>query len=251
MDNSYAYFAEFYDTLTQNISYKSRGKYFYKLLKTLNKPDGILLDLGCGTGSLSEVMSDFSYDVIGIDASNEMLSIAITKKDISKKNILYICQPMENINLYGTVDVCICALDTLNHITDKNNLQKVFNKVSLFLNPDGVFIFDVNTIYKHKNILANNTFIYDFDDVYCVWQNSYSNPHIININLDIFARQKNNIYEKFTEQFDERAYSHDEICEFINNTDLSLVDFYHEDTLEKPIEKTERIVYVVKSTKSK
>jgi len=247
--SSYSHFAEVYDKLTSNIPYRKRGEYFNAIIKQNRKPEGILVDLACGTGSLSEVMADLGYDVIGVDSSGEMLCEAMNKRYDSGKDIMYLNQDMTKLDLYGTMDICICALDSINHICDIKKVATIFEKVSLFLHPEGLFIFDVNTVYKHQNVLANNIFVYDYDEVYCVWQNALEENNIVDITLDLFSKNEDGSYNKYCEQFNERAYTHDEILGFINNTNLELVDFYAEDTFDKPIETTERIIYVVKSTK--
>lgn len=251
MQESYINFAPYYDILTSNISYLKRGEYFNCLLEKFNKTNGILLDLACGTGSLCEVMTTYGYDVIGVDGSEEMLSEAINKRYESGHDIMYLCQDMQNLNLYGTIDICISALDSINHVLDKNEVKNIFAKVSLFLHPEGIFIFDVNTIYKHQKILANNAFIYDYDTIFCAWNNNLAENNIVDIHLDLFCKNKDNSYNKLTEDFSERAYTHEEIIDFINSTDLQLIDYYAEDSFEKPNETTQRIVYVTKSTKAR
>lgn len=247
--NSYKSFASVYDLLTSNIPYGKRGEYFHEILCKHNKTEGILVDLACGTGSLSGVMTGYGYDVIGIDGSDEMLSEAMAKRAESNLPILYLCQDMRDIDLYGTMDVCICALDSVNHLVQPADVQTVFNRVSLFLHPQGLFIFDVNTPYKHENILADNTFIYDYDEVYCAWQNTYKGNNLTEICLDLFFTNEDDTYYRETEIFSERAYSHMEITAFLKKAKLELVDFYEADTFKRPNEKSERIVYVAKSTK--
>ncbi len=171
MDN-YSNFSEVYDILTSNIDYRDTALYFDSIIKEHNVAGNLLVDLACGTGSLAEEFVLLGYDVIGIDNSYGMLSRAMDKKLSSNSNILYIKQDISNINLYGNVDVMICALDSINHITSKRLLQNLFDRVHLFLNKNGLFIFDVNTIFKHQFILKDNIFIYDMDEVYCVWQNT-------------------------------------------------------------------------------
>lgn len=251
----YTTFAEYYDILTNNIPYLKRGEYFNAILKNNGITDGILVDLACGTGSLSEVMADFSYDVIGVDGSADMLAVAMNKRYDSGKDILYLNQEMQELDLYGTIDACICALDSINHIISKSDVQTVFNKVSMFLNPKGIFIFDVNTKYKHEQILSNNIFIYDFDEVYCIWQNSPCHEDIIDISLDLFCKNEAGngggcYYEKQSESFSERAYSHEEILDFLQNSKLELVDFYSDDSFEKPTPDCQRVVYVARSMKT-
>ncbi len=247
--SSYKNFAEYYDILTNNIPYEKRGEYFNAILQKNSIKDGILVDLACGTGSLSEVMSALGDDVVGVDSSIEMLSVAMDKRYDSGKDILYLNQEMQELDLYGTIDACICALDSLNHIVTANDVQTVFKKVSMFLNPNGLFIFDVNTDYKHKNILSDNVFVYDYDEVYCIWQNSKCVDNVIDINLDLFCKDEDGRYTKQTENFSERAYTHAEILCFIENANLELIDFYEGDSFDKPTDDCQRVVYVAKSRK--
>lgn len=248
--SNYHSFAVYYDILTQNVPYGKRGEYFNALIKAHNPNGNILVDLGCGTGTLCEIMAGYGYDVIGIDNSCEMLNVAMDKRYDSGSDILYLCQEMDNMDLYGTMDICICALDSINHITDKQQLARVFEKVSLFLHPQGVFIFDANTIHKHTNILANNTYVYDYDNVYCVWQNTLQQDNIVEICLDLFCKNDDdNSYSRQCECFLERAYSHDEIVQALANTNLSIVNVYAEDSLDPPTDDSQRTIYVLKSTK--
>ena len=141
-NKSYGIFAEFYDELTGNIDYKKRAEYFQQLIeKCGGKKNSLLLDLACGTGSLSEAMDDLGYDVIAVDRSQEMLGIAMDKKFESGKNIQYVCQDMRHLDLYGGVDVTVCALDSLNHLDNLEDVSNVFKRVFMFTNPEGLFIF--------------------------------------------------------------------------------------------------------------
>lgn len=241
----YKAFADYYDILTQDIPYQKYGEYFNALLKQNNINNGILLDLACGTGSLSEAMAALGYDVIGVDSSTEMLSVAQNKKYNSGADILYLCQDMSSLDLYGTIDCCISALDSINHLTDKAALQMAFDGVSLFLRKDGIFIFDVNTIYKHEQILANQAFVYDYDEVYCVWQNSGCHDGIVDFSLDIFGKE-GDCYYKSSESFSERAYSEAELEEMLEKAGLEIVARYGEYNLEPPKSDEQRIVFVTK-----
>ncbi|HOV41769.1 MAG TPA: class I SAM-dependent methyltransferase, partial [Oscillospiraceae bacterium] len=187
--DSYSNFARFYDLLTGNISYKKRAEYFNSIIEKFGGEKGILLDLACGTGSLSEEMARLGYDVVGVDSSPEMLTVALDKKIESGLPIQYLCQDMTELDLFGTVDAAVCALDSINHLPDINSVRKTFEKVSLFSNPGAIFVFDANTPYKHREVLANNVFVYDLDEVFCVWQNSYDEKTCtVEINLDFFEK---------------------------------------------------------------
>ncbi|MEG1996143.1 MAG: class I SAM-dependent methyltransferase [Oscillospiraceae bacterium] len=242
--SSYHKFAQFYDKLTDNVDYKKRAEYFNKIIN-LHPNDGkILVDLGCGTGSMCEEFAKLGFDVIGVDNSCEMLNCAMDKKFLSGSDIMYLCQSIDKLDLYGTIDVAISTLDTLNHITDKKVLQEVFNKVSLFLNAGGLFLFDVNTLYKHENILADNAFVYDYDEVFCVWQNNVQNEGIVEISLDFFCTNEDKTYSRYSENFKERAYSHKQILKMIDVAGLKLLNVYDDDSFFPPSETSQRLVYV-------
>ena len=220
---SYDSFAAFYDKL-QIADYEKIGAYYRKRLKE-NKSDvngNILLDLACGTGRLSRYFSGHGYDVIGADISPEMLSEAVKKPH---ENIQYLCQDMTRLDLYGTIDCCICALDGINHLPDLKAVKKAFSRVSLFMNKGGVFAFDVNTLYKHKKILSGNTFVYDMEELYCVWRNSACAHGKIDITLDIFARE-GNAWQRYNENFSERAYRISEIMTALESADFGEIRVY-------------------------
>lgn len=246
MNNSYLTFARYYDTLTQNINYTDIANYFYDILCCNDVKDGILLDLACGTGTMCELMFDKGYEIIGVDNSYDMLNIATQKRSVSGKDILYLCQDMNKLDLFGTIEACICSLDSINHVTDDKIVAEIFKKVSLFLVPGGIFIFDVNTCFKHKNILSGSTFVYDCDDVYCVWQNSKCIDNVIDISLDIFANEEDDSYFRYQEEFSERAYTEDELNYFIKNAGFDLLNRYDDYSTKNITPESHRITYVLK-----
>lgn len=169
---SYNTFAGFYDELTDDISYPRRAAYFDRVIQKFHPGASILLDLACGTGSLSIELARLGYDVVGTDASQQMLSEAMLKKEIALygenfereepsdpgiAKLLFLCQPMQELDMYGTLDAAVCALDSLNHVTDPQVVQRIFDRVSLFLNPGAVFVFDVNSVYKHRRCWATTS----------------------------------------------------------------------------------------------
>lgn len=248
--SGYNEFAHYYDLLTGNISYKFRADYFDMLIKKHNGRKNLLLDLACGTGSLSEELSRMGYDVIAVDGSAEMLNKALDKKFESGLNIQYLCQDMTELDMFGTIDVTICALDSLNHLPDKQDIRKTIERVSLFCEPEGLFIFDINTPYKHKNVLGNNTFVYDMDEVYCVWQNSYTDEdNKVEIALDFFEKQENGMFCRYEESFCEIAPECFEIEDMLASAGMEIVGKYDYDTIDPPKEDSEKIVYVARKIK--
>lgn len=244
--NSYAFFSKYYDILTSNIDYKARAIYFDSAVKKYMEKASLILDLACGTGKLSVEMSAIGYEVIGTDASPEMLSTAMQNAFKTNQNVMFLHQKAEDLDLYGTIDACICALDSINHFKNEKVVLEVLKKVNLFLNPGGLFIFDTNTTYKHRSILADNTFIYDFDEVFCVWQNKYCNENDkILINLDFFEKQGNH-YLRSSESFSERIYTREFLTEAAENCGFKILGVYDEDSFNVPSEKSERLIYILK-----
>ncbi|MBR1533096.1 MAG: class I SAM-dependent methyltransferase [Ruminococcus sp.] len=243
--SGYHIFSQFYDNLTFNVDYEKRAEYLQSVLSLWGHDAGLTLDLACGTGSMTLALKEKGWDIFGVDASQEMLSVAMDKAYDKELSVLFLCQRMENLDLYGTIDTCISTLDSLNHITEKATLQAAFDKVALFMNPEGMFIFDVNTVYKHREILANNTFVYDTDEVYCVWQNSLKENNVINIDLDMFEKA-DGVYTRHTEHFKERAYEIGEIKEMLKKAGFETLAVYRDMTTEPIGEKDDRAIFVAR-----
>ena len=244
---SYGNFAYFYDNLTDNVDYEKRCEYMRGLLAENGIGEGILLDLACGTGTVSLLMSDMGYDVIGVDASEDMLSVAQEKKMESGADVIFLCQRMEELDLFGTINACVSTLDSINHVTDAETVREIFRRVSLFMEDKGIFIFDVNTPYKHKKILGDNTFVYDTDEVYCVWQNSTDENLVTTVNLDIFEKDEDDeTYYRYSEEFSERAYDLEDIKCWLESVKFEVVAVYEEMTEESVREDTQRAVFVAR-----
>lgn len=245
----YGDFAFYYDLLTENVDYEKRSEYIRNLLVAHGIDKGILLDLACGTGTLTLLLAQMGYDMIGVDASEEMLSVAQEKKMENGigNEAIFLCQKMEALDLFGTVGGAVCTLDSINHVTDENTVREIFGKVSLFMEDKGIFIFDVNTPYKHKEILGDNTFVYDMDDVYCVWQNSTDEGMLTTISLDIFEKdEQEDIYYKYSEQFCERGYELTEIRQWLEECKFEVLGIYEEMSENQVSDTTQRAVFVAK-----
>ena len=170
---SYTDFAYIYDKLIGQ-DYEKWADYIEDIFAKNNLKPSLVLDLGCGTGSITNILAKRGYDMIGVDISPDMLNVAREKATEEGLDVLYLCQDIREFELYGTVDAIICTLDVLNYITDPDDLKQVFRLVRNYLNPDGIFIFDINTEHKLKNTLGNNTFITDEEGVFYSWENEYS-----------------------------------------------------------------------------
>ena len=249
---SYGIFSYSYDILTENVEYEKIANKVRSLLHGNGVDGGLLLDLGCGTGTLSFLLEKLGYDIIGVDASEDMLMIANEKKYEAESSAMFLCQRAEELDLFGTIDCAVSCLDTINHIDSLEKIEKAFSLVSLFMNMNGIFIFDMNTPYKHKEVLGNNTFIYDMDEVYCAWQNTLDeqNGKTI-IDLDFFIKNEDDeCYERYSENFSEYIYNIDDIIKIINKCGFTLLET-SDDYSENPVnETTERITFVVKKTET-
>lgn len=245
---SYGVFAEFYDALTLNVSYEERARYITEVLKKLGHETGLTLDLACGTGSLTLELKKLGVDVYGIDGSEDMLAVANEKAFEEGHQILYLCQKMQELDLYGTIDTCVCTLDSLNHITDPDEVLRVLERVNFFMTPGGYILFDVNTPYKHRKILANNTFVYDTDEVFCVWQNTLKEDDVVDMDLSFFVPE-GGLYERFDESFSERAYSHEELLKMLDKAGFELRAVYGDMSFDSPDENEERAVYVAQKVR--
>lgn len=244
---AYNAFAAFYDSLTGNVSYGERAAYFDQILKQYQEKAGLLLDLACGTGSLSLELAALGYDVIGVDGSSDMLSVALQKAAEQGRDVLFLCQDMTRLDLYGTIDAAVCALDSINHLTDPRRVQRVFSKVSLFLNPGGIFVFDVNSPYKHRQVLGNNTFVYDEEKVFCVWQNALEEEtDTVTIRLDFFEKEEDGSYRRSGEEFRERAYGDEDLRRMLDIAGFQVEALYEGDSFRPPTDRSERLVYVAR-----
>lgn len=243
--SGYHIFSQFYDNLTFNVDYKKRADYIQSVLSLCGHNFGLTLDLACGTGSLTLELANRGVDIYGVDGSYDMLSQAMDKAADMGLDVLFLCQQMENLDLYGTIDTCISTLDSLNHITDKAKLQRTFDRVALFMNAGGLFVFDVNTVYKHQNILADNTFVYDTDSVYCVWQNSLKENNVVNIELDIFERE-GDTYRRSSERFKERAYEISELKEMLEKAGFEVLGVFNDMTTDPLSETADRAVFAAR-----
>lgn len=243
---SYEVFAEFYDSLTDNAEYKKRACYIVELLqKNHNHSMGLTLDLACGTGTLTILLKELGVDVYGVDASSDMLSIAQQKSFEKGLDILFLCQRMEQLDLWGTFDTCVCTLDSLNHITDYQTFKQAIGRVARFTEDNGIFVFDVNTVYKHREILSDNTFVYETDEVFCVWQNTPLEDNKTGINLDFFVKDKS-VYRRYSEDFEERAYTAQQIEEALTEAGFAVEGVYGDMSFQPPREDEERIFFVAR-----
>lgn len=246
MSGAYNKFAWFYDRLQAEVEYDKIAQLFDDFIKTYSEENEVVLDLACGTGSLSMEMARLGYDVIGVDLSQDMLNEALEKKYDEDLDIQFLCQDMTELDLYGAVDVTLCVLDSLNHLDNFEDLKRAVERVSTFTCDGGLFIFDVNTLYKHGEILGNNAFNFDLDGLFCAWQNELLEDYSVNIYLDFFEKQSDGKYERFSERFTERYFELSEIENELLKNQFEIIGKFDDFSTKKLDEKSQRALYVCK-----
>lgn len=248
MAQMYSCFATVYDELMDNIPYDDWFVYLHDLLVTNGVSSGIVAELGCGTGQITERMASSGYDMIGIDNSISMLDIANTKKAANNSSALYLCQDMREFELYGTVAAIISICDSINYITDESDLLKVFMLVENYLDPNGIFIFDFNTRHYYRDIVADSTIAEDRDNISFIWDNYYDEDSNINeLALSLFVQEADSkLYRKYEELHYQRGYTLNEIISLIEKSGLALVNAYDAFTKKAATENSERIYIIAK-----
>ena len=241
---AYTGFASVYDLFMDNIPYKDWCAYVTGLLKEHGISDGLLLDLGCGTGKLTRLLAAEGYDMIGVDLSEEMLEIALEHEMEDPKQILYLQQDMREFELYGTVRAIVSICDSMNYILGPDDLVQVFRLVNNYLDPGGLFIFDLNTEYKYRTLMGENTFAEDRQESSFIWQNYYDEQERINeYDLTLFIRE-GELYRKFEETHFQRCYLLKEIKEAAQAAGLEFVTAYDAFTRD-PVRSDSERIYVV------
>ncbi len=244
---AYTSFAQVYDTFMDNIPYEEWGEYLTGLMEEYGVKDGLVLELGCGTGSMTEILAAKGYDMIGADNSEEMLEIAMEKRDESGHNILYLLQDMREFELYGTVSAVVSVCDSVNYITKEEELEEVFRLVNNYLDPKGIFIFDFNTKYKYQTVLGDRTIAEKRDECSFIWDNYYYEDEEINeYELTLFIQGKGDLYRKFEEVHLQRAYTLEQMIRLVKKSGLEFVTAYDAFTREQPADTSERIYMIAR-----
>lgn len=243
---AYTSFAQVYDLFQDNVPYEEWAVYLADLLKEYGAEDGLVLDLGCGTGSMTQLLAKAGYDMIGADNSEEMLEMAMEKRAAAGLDILYLLQDMREFELYGTVRAVVSICDSMNYILEPEDLVRVFRLVNNYLDPEGVFIFDLNTEYKYRELMGENTFAEDREESSFIWQNYYDEEERINeYDLTLFIRE-GELYRKFEETHFQRCYSLDEVKAAAEAAGMEFVTAYDAFTKDPVKEDSERIYVILK-----
>lgn len=239
---SYNVFAQFYDGLTSNVEYEKIANYVSGFFNEHLPSGKNVLDLACGTGTLSKLLCKKGYNVTGVDLSDDMLCVASSK---NIENATFIKADISSFQLPYKVDYCVSSLDSINHLKNIDEVNKCFDCVWDALNIGGIFVFDVNTVYKHKNVLGDNTFVFDEEDFFLSWDNEFIGDNSVRILLDFFVFNGNN-YDRFSEEFCEKAYDVQEIKHALIKNNFEILGIYDELSLNNVRNDSERIYFVCK-----
>ncbi len=241
----YCGMAQIYDSfMNDDIDYNAWADYLTDIFSFYGKTPHLIADLACGTGNISIPMSKRGYEVIGVDISTEMLDRARKKSSLAGQDILFLNQDITKLDLYGSVDAVLCMIDGINYITDPGRLKGMFKRLNTcFLNPGAVVVFDVSSVYKLSKVLGNNTFIYDTDDIYYGWQNSYiRQKRLCQMDLSFFIKS-GTTYQRFDETHLQRAYSVRFLKGVLTNAGFTNINVFGELTFDKPRKSENRIVF--------
>ena len=255
---AYGDFSGVYDELMDNIPYEQWSLRLDTLIRKygVSRPErnaeGILdgernlvLDLGCGTGTLTELMYGLGYDMIGVDMSEAMLNIALEKREASGSEILYLNQDMRDLELYSTVGTVYSACDSLNYILEEDELLQVFSLVNNYLFPGGIFIFDFNTDYKYRELIGNTTIAENREDCSFIWENYYDPEEGLNeYDLTVFVRQEEENFRRFSEVHVQRGYTLEQMMSLLERSGLVVLEAVDADT-SGPVTPESGRIYIV------
>ncbi|MEE0596494.1 MAG: class I SAM-dependent methyltransferase [Agathobacter sp.] len=246
--DAYTSFASVYDLFMDNVPYEEWCAFLCKILAQHGITDGPVLDLGCGTGKMTRLMSEQGYDMTGIDNAAEMLQIAAMEP--GEVPILYLLQDMQDLELDGCVRAVYSVCDCVNYVLDEEELQQAFSRVHEYLEEDGVFIFDVNTSYKYTKLLAENTFAESRDEGSFIWDNYYDEEERINeYDLTLFIPEGDGLYRRYTETHYQRNYETETLLKLLKNAGFIDICVYDDYTDAPLCETSERAVFVAKKSK--
>ncbi|MBR2258156.1 MAG: class I SAM-dependent methyltransferase [Blautia sp.] len=247
----YQFFAGIYDEYMDNVDYAGWAEYLVRTLSAHGISDGLVLDLGCGTGTMTELLAKAGYEMIGLDASDEMLAEAMDKKEQSGLDILYLCQQMQDFELFGTVRAVISVCDCLNYLLDPEDLVKTFRLVNNYLDPGGLFVFDMNTPCAYRQI-GEMTIAENREDSSFIWENFFDEDSGINeYALTLFLKRQDGLYEKKEEVHNQRAYAKEEVFKMLQKANLEILAIYDAYTLDPPREDSTRLTFIARENGKK
>ena len=263
--DSYQDFAYVYDEFMDETPYEMWCKRIQSLIEkygvskpvrnsgdVLESEKNLVVDLGCGTGTLTEMLYEKGYDMVGVDNSDSMLSVAMEKKHLSGSEILYLLQDMRELELYSTVGTVVSVCDSINYILEEEELLEVFKLVNNYLYPGGIFVFDFNTDYKYGQVIGDTTIAENRDDCSFIWENYYDEESAINeYEVTIFVKEEDDLFRKFTETHFQKGYTAKQMAKLIERAGMELVVMKDADTDGDITDESERIYVVAKEVNKK
>lgn len=244
---AYEDFSKVYDELMDQVPYGEWCAFVRQVLEARGIREGLVADLGCGTGRMTEKLAEAGYDMIGVDSSMDMLRVANERASTLSRSILYLLQDMREFELYGTVRAVVSVCDSINYITDPSDLIRVFRLVNNYLDPGGIFVFDFNTDHKYRDVIGEEVIAEDREDVSFIWYNDFDEETRLNyIDLNVFVREEGDLFRKYTEQHIQRGYGPEEMRRLVEASGLVFLEAYDDYTFEPASEESERIVFVVR-----
>jgi len=233
-----------YDELMDDIDYQGWAKYIEEIFERYEKTPKSILEMACGTGNLSYYLAKKGYNLTCFDISEDMLSVAYNKL-YEFKNVTILKQNMVDFNIYKKFDCVLSICDSINYIIQEKDLINAFSRVKQHLNEDGIFIFDINSYYKLESIIGDNIFLEDRGHIFYTWENYFDkDSHIAEFYLTFFVKEKNGYYKRFDEKHMERAYTVDNIMEFLKQVGFNKVECFDSFTFNHPTSTSERIQFV-------
>ena len=248
----YDLLAPFYDSINSEIDYDSWADFVEEIIRREygdTRPE-LLLDLACGTGRMTLELARRGYDMTGVDYSPEMLDIARDAAESEGHDVLWLCQDMREFELYGTVDVTVCCLDSINHLTSTRDVKKCFSLVHNYLVPDGLFIFDINGKYKFENIYSDRSYVMEEQGGVCIWQNYYNEKNgICDFYITLFSEEADGRYERYDQVQREKMYTLRSIKGMLKDTGFEFIGAYSDFDFSFASDQNERIYVVARCKK--
>lgn len=246
--NSYQGLASAYDSLTGDVDYTAWLRWYLRWFRKEREPVRLVLDLACGTGTLTCLLTKEGYDLIGVDASPDMLAQAMDKtlEGELEPQPLLLCQSMDRLELWGPVDACVCSLDSLNYLTDKRALARTVKGVSKYLRPGGLFLFDVIPVWEFAR-RDGQIFVDETEDALCLWRAGFDRRRqIITYGLDLFRAGEGNGWYREQEEHRERGWDLGYLEELLRSNGFDQVTQYGAGRKEPPRETDDRVFFVCK-----
>ncbi|MBE6588448.1 MAG: class I SAM-dependent methyltransferase [Ruminococcaceae bacterium] len=250
-DNGYSALSAGYDILNSETDYEAWADFLTEVFRRFGNSIESVLDLGCGTGAMTFALHSRGYDMTGVDLSIDMLSVAreeCYEREIT--DILWLLQDMRSFELYGTVNAAVCCLDGINHLTGKGDIAKCFATVHNYLDPDGLFVFDVNTPHKFENFYSGRDYILEDEGVLVCWQNDYDKEKALcDFYLSVFEETENGLWQRSDEVVRERCYSEEELCRELEAAGFEVIGVFGDFSFGDPAEDCDRWYIVARCKK--